>query len=178
MICFHSWKDLLTLRRTRDHKRWQPNLILWKHCTCMVGRSISECVSHREDWNPLVDEKAVLRIIFNSLWPSELDFLIFIQGKLFSCFAFFENDLCGAGYKISETRPGIPARRRAPPFLSAGVARWVVALNLKASIIVIHQARFGVKIPLPPSCGMGMGPWIALENLHDSSPPWLEGNHW
>ena len=41
---------------------------------------------------------------------------------------------------------------------SGSLSRWLVALNLKASIIVIHQARFGVKIPLPPSCGMGMGP--------------------
>ena len=112
----------------------------------MVGRSISECVSHREDWNPLVDEKAVLRIIFNSLWPSELDFLIFTQGKLFSCFAFFENDLCGAGYKNSETQPGIPAPCRALRFHPQ---EWLVALNLNASIIIIHQARFGVKIPLP-----------------------------
>ena len=81
-------------------------------------------------WNPLVHEKAVLRIIFNSLWPSELDFLIFTQGKLFSCFAFFENDLCGAGYKNSETQPGIPAPCRALRFHPQ---EWLVALNLKAS---------------------------------------------
>jgi len=48
--------------------------------------------------------------------------------------------------KNSETQPGIPAPCRALRFHPQ---EGLVALNLKASIIIVHQARFGVKIPLP-----------------------------
>jgi hypothetical protein len=151
MICFHSWKDLLTLKRTRDHKRW------WENQTYSENTAHARWADRYQSvwaiWNPLVDEKAVLRIILNPLWPSELvRFFNFHPGGnclTMLCFLWKWPLWCRLqNFRDATWNSGSSS---CPTFPSAGVTRWVVALNLKASIIIIHQARFGVKIPLPPS---------------------------
>jgi hypothetical protein len=144
----------------------KPNL-LWKHCTCTVGRSISECVSHLE---PLGGWKNSTPYYFEpslTFWASTF-FNFHPGGNCLTMLCFLWKWPLWCRLQNFRDATWNSGSSSCPTFPSAGVTRWVVALNLKASIIIIHQARFGVKIPLPPSCGMG--PWIALKNLHDSSP--------
>jgi hypothetical protein len=145
----------------------KPNL-LWKHCTCTVGRSISECVSHLE---PLGGWKSSTPYYFEpSLtwtlggWKSSTPY--YFEPSLTWASTFFNfhpggnclTMLCflwkwPLWCRLQNFRDATwnSGSSSCPTFPSAGVTRWVVALNLKASIIIIHQARFGVKIPLPPS---------------------------
>jgi hypothetical protein len=127
----------------------KPNL-LWKHCTCTVGRSISECVSHLE---PLGGWKNSTPYYFEpslTFWASTF-FNFHPGGNCLTMLCFLWKWPLWCRLQNFRDATWNSGSSSCPTFPSAGVTRWVVALNLKASIIIIHQARFGVKIPLPPS---------------------------